>query len=137
MHRERQLHAAVLVIGGRGGKAGFGEMAQRLLHFRDHHRLAVLETRLVLVALAGMRGEVLAGHIPCCTQHGGEGFARMVGKARPLRQLLHVEQVEQQEFEFIGHNGQCIFLKGHEGSRWRTLARVRVPGCRVGRRGRP
>ncbi|MCY1407952.1 hypothetical protein D9M71_232650 [compost metagenome] len=114
----RQLHAAVLETARRVEKPCLEKGLHRWLHFRNQNRLAVLIARLVFIALAVMRGEVLFGNGARGAQRGVEGFAIVLRKARALGEGLGTQHFVEFEGQVagaeqgLGHGGipcwECI-----------------------------
>lgn len=95
----RHLLPADLLVEGQGEQVGLGEGFQRRGDLRDEvHPLAV-EGRLLGVAAAVVRGEVLGGQLLAQRQQGVVRLAVVFGEPRPLAQLLHVEPLEEHELE--------------------------------------
>jgi len=99
LHRVRQLHAAELVVlrGAQHARGGIGFM--RLVGRLGQDHLLAVEARLLDVHRPVERRVLLARDAFAGVEYRVEGFARMVGKARPAGQLLDLQPVVQEEFE--------------------------------------
>ncbi|MNR28312.1 hypothetical protein D3C85_1456280 [compost metagenome] len=98
----RQLHATGFEVTAGIEKAGLKEGIHRRLNLGNQHGFAIFKTRLVLIAFAVVRGEVLFGDGPRGGQGGVEGFAVVLGKARALGQGLGVEHFVEFEGQVAG-----------------------------------
>ena len=68
-------------------QVGLGELLQRGLDLRDQPHLLAVEGRLLGVALAVVRREVLGGDLLAQRQQGVVRLAVVLGEARALAQL--------------------------------------------------
>ncbi|MCY1358394.1 hypothetical protein D9M69_449290 [compost metagenome] len=116
----RQLHAALLEAAGGVEEAGFEEGVDGGLHFRDQRRGAVYVFRLVLVALAVVRGEELLGDVAGGANGGIEGFAVVLGETLTLGQALGIKDFIQLESQITGTEQRL----GHGGLPFIGMGRV-------------
>lgn len=106
-----QLHAADFEVAVGVEKACFEEGVYGRFHLRDQLGTAVHVARLVFIALAVVRGEVLFGNGAGGGQRRVEGLAAVLGEARALGQGLGVEDFVKFEGEVAGAEE----LLGHGG----------------------
>jgi hypothetical protein len=99
LHRDRQLHAAQIVILAGRHQAGADVGIQRSLHLGDDlHFQAMLArhgVRFFLVALLVVGREQVGGDLLGGVDGGVEGLAAVVLEARPLVQRFHVQPLIQ------------------------------------------
>ncbi|MNS46734.1 hypothetical protein D3C72_792430 [compost metagenome] len=118
--QRRKLHAASVETARGVEEAGFEEGVYRRFHFRNQNRLTVLVARLVLVALAVVRGEELLGDAAGGANGGIEGFAIVLGETLTLGQALGIEDFIQLESQIAGTEQRL----GHGGLPFVGMGRV-------------
>ena len=89
-----------------------------------------MEGRLLGVALAVVRREVLGGELLAQRQQGVVRRAVVLGEARPLAETLDVEPLEEHELEVAGGEDHRGSTGGHEQT---VSGQTNAPSARDGR----
>ena len=99
VHHQRQLHAAIVVVGRGGEQACCRKGLEGRFHLGNEVDSFAVEPRLLDVALAPVRQEYLGGDALRRIERGIEGLARMIGETRPVAERPHVQPFIEQELE--------------------------------------
>ena len=113
-HHVRDLLPADLLVERQREQVGLGEGFQRRGDLGDEPHLLTVEDRLLGVAAAVVRGEVLGGQLLAQRQQRVVRVAVVLGEPRPLGQPLHVEPLEEHELQVArGEDGRRRGGGGH------------------------
>ncbi len=99
LHHARQLHAAQFEILAGGHQAGLAKRLQRHADLGNHLYAFAVEMRFLLVVFLVVRREQVGGDLLAGIHRRVEGFAAVVGEARPAGQALDIQPFVEQEFE--------------------------------------
>mmetsp|Transcript_61335 Transcript_61335/g.145005 ORF Transcript_61335/g.145005 Transcript_61335/m.145005 type:complete len:364 (-) Transcript_61335:757-1848(-) len=98
-----QLHATEFVVLGRRQHAGLDMGIHCLQRRRRQVHALAIEPRLLGVELPVAGRELLARDALAGVEDGGEGLARVVGKALARREIGRSQPVVKQEFQGVAH----------------------------------
>jgi hypothetical protein len=95
----RQLHAAQLVVAGRGEQPCIGKCSERRLDLRQQPDALAVDDRFLEIRSAPVRKEALDGYPLRGGKHRIERLARVIGESRSRTEPLDIQPLVEQKFE--------------------------------------
>ena len=95
----RQLHAAQLVVAGRGEQPCIGKCSERRLDLRQQPDALAVDDRFLEIRFAPVRKKALHGDPLGGGKHRIERLARVIGESRSRAEPLDIQPLVEQEFE--------------------------------------